>query len=79
MTALPVSGARIGEMLNTSIKSDISRAACTPVCMSRTMARGMTMPAAPPMPCRKRKAMRVSISVASAQPILASANRPMPR
>ena len=37
ITMLPVSGARIGETLKTSISSDISRAASTPVWRSRTI------------------------------------------
>ena len=44
MMKLPVSGARIGDTLNTSIKSDISLVASGPVCRSRTTARGTTMP-----------------------------------
>ena len=78
ITPLPTSGARIGETLNTSISKDISRAASLPVCRSRTTARGIAMPAAAPRPCTKRSAISVSMSVASAQPMLASANRPQP-
>ncbi|MNT39881.1 hypothetical protein D3C72_1761650 [compost metagenome] len=78
MTRLPASGARIGDTLNTSISSDISRAASVPVCRSRTTARGIAMPAAAPRPCTKRSAIRVWMSVASAQPTLASANSTSP-
>ena len=78
MTALPASGARIGDTLNTSISSDISRAASVPVCRSRTTARGIAMPAAAPRPCTKRSAISLWISVASAQPTLASANSTQP-
>ena len=79
ITALPASGARMGETLNTSMSSDIMRAAWWPVCKSRTTARGMAMPADAPSPCTKRSATRVWMSCASAQPMLASTNRPRPR
>ncbi len=69
----------MGETLNTSISSAIRRAASVPVCRSRTTARGMAMPAAAPRPCTKRSAISVSMSVASAQPTLASVNRPRPK
>ena len=58
--------------LNTSISSAISRAASTPVCRSRTMARGIAMPAHAPRPCTKRNAISDSMLGASAQPTLAS-------
>jgi hypothetical protein len=61
ISTLPVSGARIGDTLNTSISSDISRAASLPVCRSRTTARGTTMPAQAPRPCTKRSAISASI------------------
>ena len=61
----------MGDTLKTSISSDISRAASMPVCRSRTTARGTTMPAQAPRPCTKRSAISVSMSVASAQPMLA--------
>ena len=48
ISALPVSGARIGDTLNTSITSAISRVASTPVCRSRMIARGMTITADAP-------------------------------
>ena len=52
---LPVSGARIGEMLTMSIRRDMMRVASCPVRMSRTMARGMVIPAQAPKPCSARK------------------------
>ena len=79
ITALPASGARIGEMLKTSISSAIRRAASLPVCRSRTTARGIAMPAAAPSPCRKRIAIRTRMSPASAQPTLAAANSTRPK
>ena len=79
ITPLPASGARIGETLNTSISSDMRRAASAPVCRSRTMARGIAMPAAAPSPCRKRSATRVSMSGARAQPTLPTPNRIRPK
>ena len=78
ITKLPASGARIGETLNTSISSDISRAASVPVCRSRTTARGITMPAQAPSPCTKRKAISVSISGAKTQPMLPARNTARP-
>ncbi len=78
ITALPASGARMGDTLNTSISSDMSRAASVPVCRSRTTARGIAMPAAAPRPCTKRSTISVWMSVASAQPMLASANSTSP-
>ena len=79
ITPLPTSGAKMGETLNTSISSDISRAASAPVCRSRTTARGITMPAAAPKPCKKRIATSVSMLLASAQPTLATAKTPSPQ
>ena len=43
ISALPASGARIGDTLKTSITSDISRVASTPVWRSRMIARGTTI------------------------------------
>ena len=77
-TRLPASGARIGETLNTSISIAPSRAASTPVCRSRTTARGMTMPAQAPTPAMKRITISVRASGASAQPRLPSTNSPSP-
>ena len=75
ISALPVSGARIGDTLNTSMTSDISRVASTPVCRSRMMARGMTITEAAPMPCTKRKNDQpLDRSAPAAQPIEPSAN-----
>ena len=73
-----MSGARIGDTLNTSISSDISRAASVPVCRSRTMARGTTMPAQAPSPWMKRKAISHSIVGASAEPMPPAANSTRP-
>ena len=53
ITPLPASGARIGEMLKTSIRSDMSFAASGPVWRSRTTARGTTVPAQAPRPWTK--------------------------
>ena len=78
MTKLPVSGARIGDTLKTSMSSDISRTASEPVCRSRTIARGMTAPAPAPMPCRARKTIKVAMPGASAQPMLPTPNCSIP-
>ena len=79
MTKLPVSGARMGEILNTSINNDIRRVASMPVCKSRTIARGITIPAHAPNPCTKRKAMSTLMFGARAQPTLPTENNPSPR
>ena len=68
ISALPVSGARIGDTLNTSMTSDISRVASMPVCRSRMMARGMTITDEAPMPWTTRKKISHSMLGASAQP-----------
>ena len=68
ISALPVSGARIGETLKTNMISAISRVASTPVWRSRMMARGITIEAQAPIPCTKRKAISHSMLGASAQP-----------
>ena len=47
----PITGARIGARPLTSISSEKKRAAATPECMSRTIARAITIPAAPATPC----------------------------
>ena len=69
VSVLPASGARIGETLKTSMVVAISRAASCPVCRSRMMARGITMAAQEPTPCRKRNAIRVSTLGAKLQPM----------
>ena len=51
----PTSGARIGARPLTSMSRAKKRAAATPVCRSRTIARAMTMPAAPAAPWTTRK------------------------
>lgn len=79
ITPLPTSGARMGEMLKTSMSSDISRAASLPVCRSRTTARGIAMPAAAPSPCKKRSTISVWMLSASAQPTLAMAKSTRPK
>ena len=57
----------MGETEITSMIDDINRVACAPVYISRTMARGMTITVAPPMPCTRRPKTSVSISGATAQ------------
>ncbi len=59
-------GARIGARPLTSISSEKKRAAATPECMSRTIARAITIPAAPAMPCAKRSTTSARIVGASA-------------
>ena len=54
----------------------ISRAASCPVCRSRMIARGMTMAAQEPTPCRKRKAIRVSTLGAKAAADAAQDEKP---
>jgi hypothetical protein len=46
--APPRLGARIGATPSTSVSCDIITAAARPVARSRTTARGITVPAAPP-------------------------------
>ena len=78
MTKLPVSGASSGEMLNTSISSDMSRVASTPECRSRTTARGITMPPQAPSPCTKRPSRNSSALGARAQATLPQQNSVSP-
>ena len=78
ISALPVSGARIGETLNTSMTSDISRVASTPVWRSRMIARGITIIADAPSPCTKRNATSQATSGASAQPMDPAVNSDRP-
>jgi hypothetical protein len=56
---LPNSGARMGDTLNTSVSNAVRLAASSPVCRSRTTARGTTMPAQAPRPCTVRHSTRV--------------------
>ena len=79
ISALPTSGAKIGETLNTSITSPISLVASTPVCRSRTTARGITVTAAAPMPCSSRQAISQWMSGARLQPSAPSANSVSPK
>ena len=53
----------------------MSRVASCPVWRSRTIARGITIPAQEPKACTTRKAIRVSMSGASAQPTLPIAKK----
>ena len=62
-----MTGARIGARPLTSISSEKKRAAATPECMSRTIARAITIPAAPAMPCTKRSTTSARMVGASAQ------------
>jgi hypothetical protein len=50
ITPDPASGASMGETEMTSMIAAIMRVASGPVCMSRMIARGTTMTAAPPKP-----------------------------
>ena len=69
----PSVGARIGAAPITRISFDISRAAACPSARSRTIARGITIPAEPPMAPMNRNTDSTVMSVASAQPALAAA------
>jgi hypothetical protein len=51
-------GARIGATPVTIIRSENTLAAATPDLTSRTIARAITIPAAPASPCTKRHATR---------------------
>jgi hypothetical protein len=62
----PTTGARIGAAPLTTISAENSRAAASPVAVSRTTARLITMPAAPASPCRKRSGTRTTTDGASA-------------
>ena len=62
----PMMGARMGARPLTSIVSAKKRAASDPAKWSRTTARAMTMPAAPPMPWSTRSAMRPQTDGATA-------------
>ena len=74
----PASGASIGETEMISMTSAISLVACGPVCMSRMMARGITMAAAPPSACTTRAATSEFMSGARAQPMEPAANSVRP-
>ena len=69
----PSNGARIGANPITSISMENARADSRAVVRSRTIAIGMTMPAQPPMPCRKRKINSIVTLPDKAQPIEANA------
>ena len=71
-TALPMVGARIGAAPITSDSRDSSTAAAWPSARSRTIARGMTMPAEAPMAARARNVASHWMDGASAQPRQAS-------
>ncbi len=79
ISALPASGAKIGDTLNTSITRPISRVAAMPVCRSRTTARGITVTAAAPMPCSSRQPISQPISGERLQPSAPSANNARPK
>jgi len=72
ITTLPANGARIGDTLITSISNAIRRAASWPVYRSRTIARGITIPAHAPKACKARKPINTSMLGANAQPTLAT-------
>ena len=65
-------GARIGAAPITSMSFDISFAAPSPSARSRTMARGITALAAPPKAATQRQAASTAMSLAMAQPIVAT-------
>ena len=71
-TALPSTGARIGAAPITSDSRDSSTAAAWPSARSRTIARGITMPADAPIAASARKAASHWIDGANAQPRQAS-------
>jgi len=71
-TALPSAGASIGAAPITSDKRDSSTAAAWPSARSRTIARGITMPADAPMAASARNAASHWIDGARAQPRQAS-------
>ena len=50
----PITGARIGARPVTSISIEKKRTSATPSWVSRTIARAITIPAAPVAPCTKR-------------------------
>ena len=68
ITALPASGANIGEIEITSISIAINRVACVPVYWSRMIARGTTISTAPPSPCSARQPVNAAIVGAKAAP-----------
>ena len=79
MMALPISGARIGDTLKTSMIVDISLVASMPVWRSRMTARGITMHAAAPMPWTKRKKISHSMLGENPAPIPPIANTASPK
>ena len=79
ISALPVTGARIGETEITSMTSAISRAPSTPVWRSRMMARGITMTDDAPTPWSARKAISQPMLGASAHPAEPIANTTSPK
>ena len=62
----PASGARIGARPVTSTMSENTRAASAPSNRSRTIARAITIPAAPARPCSSRSAMSAQMDGARA-------------
>ena len=77
-TALPASGASMGEIEITSINIAIKRVACVPVYWSRMIARGTTISTAPPSPCRARQPVSAAIDGAKAAPKEATRNSASP-
>src|SRR3954451_16807851 len=67
-TALPMVGARIGAAPITSERRDSSTAAAWPSARSRTMARGITIPADAPTAATARNAESQPMDGASEQP-----------
>ena len=79
ISALPASGARIGDTLRTSMTVAISRVASTPVCRSRITARGTTITDAAPMPWMRRKAISQPMLGDSPEPTAPTMNRLRPK
>ena len=66
--APPTVGARIGASGMIAPSVAYSRAASTPEYMSRTIARAITIPVAPAMPCSSRRMSSTAIDGAAAHP-----------
>ena len=74
----PIWGAKIGPKPVTSMRVEKNRAAIAPSKRSRTMARAITIPAAPPRPCKKRSPSKRYTLDTKVQASDESTNAPMP-
>jgi hypothetical protein len=74
----PIWGATIGPVPVIIISIEKKRAAVGPESRSRTTAREMTTPAAPPSPCTSRRAISCQTDVASAQAMEAAMKATIP-